>query len=140
MERFAKAVERRLEPGTRPKDLQDLLPMEAVIGTRGQELGEGLGTAPLPVRDGLRDSRSLDSKTSQELDAKRSHGSLVEPVPIRAGEKAQSGRPQSRVDGHLTACFGRRPFGVPFPFTSRATSSMSSAAADTSCARSSSSE
>src|SRR4029453_6888157 len=49
--RFAKTVERRLEPGIRPKDLYDLLPMEAVIGMCRQELGEGLRSTPLPVRD-----------------------------------------------------------------------------------------
>ena len=38
MERFAKAVERRLEPGIRPEDVYDLLPMEAVMGLVARSL------------------------------------------------------------------------------------------------------
>src|SRR5215217_255349 len=140
MQCFAKAVERRLKLGIRPEDLQDLLPMQPVTRVRRQELRQLLCGTPLPAPNRPIDSGPFGSKSSQQFKSELRHCPLVGSVPVAAEDKAQSGRPQSRVDRHVAARLARPRFRVALPAASRATRLMSLPANHWSCAWISSSE
>jgi hypothetical protein len=69
MQCLAKAVERRIDLGVRPEDLQDLLPMQAVTRVRGEQLRQRLRGTPLPASDRPGDPGPLDPKSSQQFES-----------------------------------------------------------------------